>query len=38
MLESHDADAAQQYWTRQLVAVGEQLLGPDPDAVIHLPD
>jgi DNA-binding GntR family transcriptional regulator len=30
MFESHDADAAQQYWTRHLVAVGDQLLGPDP--------
>jgi GntR family transcriptional regulator, transcriptional repressor for pyruvate dehydrogenase complex len=38
LLESHDADAAEAYWITHLRAVGESLLGPDPDAVVDLPD
>jgi GntR family transcriptional regulator, transcriptional repressor for pyruvate dehydrogenase complex len=38
LLESHDADGAERYWIKHLIAVGEHLLGPDPDAVVDLPD
>jgi 3-hydroxyisobutyrate dehydrogenase len=38
LLESRDADAAEAYWIKHLRAVGESLLGPDPDAVVDLPD
>jgi GntR family transcriptional regulator, transcriptional repressor for pyruvate dehydrogenase complex len=38
LLDSHDADGAERYWIKHLIAVGEHLLGPDPDAVVDLPD
>jgi GntR family transcriptional regulator, transcriptional repressor for pyruvate dehydrogenase complex len=38
LLEAHDADAAERYWTKHLIAVGDHLLGPDPNAVVDLPD
>jgi GntR family transcriptional regulator, transcriptional repressor for pyruvate dehydrogenase complex len=38
LLESHDADAAEAYWTRHLIAVADYLLRPDPAAVVDLPD
>jgi DNA-binding FadR family transcriptional regulator len=38
LLESHDADGAESYWTTHLVAIGATLLGPDADTVVDLPD
>jgi GntR family transcriptional repressor for pyruvate dehydrogenase complex len=38
LLESHDADGAETYWTKHLIAVGETLLGDDADAIVDLPD
>jgi DNA-binding FadR family transcriptional regulator len=38
LLESHDADGAERYWTKHLNAVSATLLGPDADTVVDLPD
>jgi GntR family transcriptional regulator, transcriptional repressor for pyruvate dehydrogenase complex len=38
LLDSHDADGAERYWTRHLNAVSETLLAADADAVVDLPD
>lgn len=38
LLESHDADGAERYWTKHLIAVGDNLLGANADAVVDLPD
>jgi GntR family transcriptional regulator, transcriptional repressor for pyruvate dehydrogenase complex len=38
LLEARDADGAESYWTKHLVAAGATLLGPDADAVVDLPD
>lgn len=38
LLESQDAEGAERYWTRHLLAVGPILLGPDEDSVVDLPD
>jgi DNA-binding GntR family transcriptional regulator len=38
LLESHDPDGAEAFWTKHLVAVGDTLLGDDADAVVDLPD
>jgi GntR family transcriptional regulator, transcriptional repressor for pyruvate dehydrogenase complex len=38
LLDSHDADGAERYWTKHLNAVSESLLAADADAVVDLPD
>jgi hypothetical protein len=41
LLESHDADGAEAYWTKHLLAIGPRGFpprGPDADALVDLPD
>jgi DNA-binding FadR family transcriptional regulator len=38
LLESHDPDGAERYWTKHLNAVSITLLGADADTVVDLPD
>jgi hypothetical protein len=38
LLESQDADGAERYWTKHMVAVSTSLLAADGHAVIDLPD
>src|ERR1700689_949968 len=38
LLESRDADGAEKYWTKHMVAVATSLLADDGDAVVDLPD
>jgi GntR family transcriptional regulator, transcriptional repressor for pyruvate dehydrogenase complex len=38
LLASHDADGAERYWTRHLIAVSDHLLGANADVVVDLPD
>lgn len=38
LLEAHDADGAEAYWTGHLATIGTTLLGPDADSVVDLPD
>jgi DNA-binding FadR family transcriptional regulator len=37
LLEARDAEGAEAYWTRHMIAVAETLIGADQDAVIDLP-
>ncbi len=38
LLESQDADGAERYWTKHMIAVSTSLLAADGDAVVDLPD
>jgi GntR family transcriptional regulator, transcriptional repressor for pyruvate dehydrogenase complex len=38
LLDSRDADGAEAYWTKHLLAAGTVVLGDDADSIVDLPE